>query len=110
MPYDEQLALRITYLLQDHSDLTEKKMFGGIGYLVRGHMACGVTGGDLIVRVGKDDYEDSFAKEFTKPFDITGRPMTGWVVVTQAGIRTDDELREWVGRGVRFALSLPPKV
>jgi len=110
MAYDEQLAMRITDLLQDRSDLIEKKMFGGIGYLVRGNMACGVTGGDLIVRVGKEDYAAALAKEFTEPFDMTGRVMTGWVVVTQAGIRTDADLREWVGWGVRFALSLPPKV
>ena len=110
MAYDEQIALRITALLQDRSDLTEKKMFGGIGYLVRGNMACGVTGEDLVVRIGKEDCEDALAKEFTKPFDMTGRAMTDWVVVTQAGISTDDILREWVDWGVRFALSLPPKV
>ena len=109
MTYDEQLAMRITNQLRDRSDVTEKKMFGGIGYLVRGHMACGVTRGNLIVRVGKEDYEDALAKEFTKPFDMTGRAMTGWVVVSQAGISSHDELKGWVGRGVRFALSLPPK-
>lgn len=110
MAYDEQLALKITSLLQDHSNVKEMKMFGGIGYLVRGNMACGVTGGDLIVRVGKEDYEDALAKEYTKPFDMTGRAMSGWVVVTQSGISTDDDLREWVSWGMRFALSLPPKV
>ena len=110
MAYDEQLALKITSLLQDCSNITEIKMFGGIGYLVRGNMACGVNGGDLIVRVGKEDYEDALAKEYTKPFDMTGRAMTGWVVVTQSGISTDDDLREWVSWGMRFALSLPPKV
>ena len=110
MAYDELLAKRITELLQDRSDLIEKKMFGGIGYLLKGNMACGVTGGDLIVRVGKEDYAEALTKEFTKPFDMTGRAMTGWVVVTQAGISTDNELREWVDRGIQFALSLPPKI
>jgi TfoX/Sxy family transcriptional regulator of competence genes len=110
MAYDEQLADRITELLKDQSDLIEKKMFGGIGYLLRGNMACGVTGGDLIVRVGREDYADALVKEFTKPFDMTGRAMTGWVVVTPEGISTDNELWEWVDRGIQFALSLPPKI
>ena len=110
MAYDEQLAVRITSLLQNHSDITEKKMFGGIGYLVAGNMACGVNGEDLIIRVGKDDYEAALAREYTKPFDMTGRAMTGWVVITPKGVSADEDLQKWVNWGERYARSLPPKI
>lgn len=84
-------------------------MFGGIGFLMHGNMACGVHGTDLIVRVGPDRYKESLAADQTKEFDMTGRPMTGWIVVMPAGYAEDKSLRSWISHGVDYALSLPPK-
>jgi TfoX/Sxy family transcriptional regulator of competence genes len=109
MAYDEGLAQRIRDSLQSLPGLVEKKMFGGIGYMVHGNMACGVNKDALIVRVGADRYEEALASQHTRVFDMTGRPMKGWVVVTPEGVETDAELEQWVQQGVEFALSLPAK-
>ncbi len=93
----------------DQTGVVEKRMFGGIGFMVRGNMACGVHKGRLIVRVGPDAYERALAKPHVGVFDITGRPMTGWVMVAPEGCSTDDTLRQWVQEGVAFALTLPAK-
>lgn len=84
-------------------------MFGGIGFMVRGNMACGVNKDDLIVRVGPDKYQEALDQTHTKVFDMTGRPMTGWVVVTEDGCQSEDDLAAWIQKGVDFALTLPPK-
>jgi hypothetical protein len=84
-------------------------MFGGIGYMLHGNMACGVNQDTLIVRVGPDRYEEALSRPHTKVFDMTGRPMRGWIVVTPEGIEEDDKLEQWIQQGVDFALSLPPK-
>ena len=91
------------------SGLVEKRMFGGVGYLVHGNMACGVHRGTLIVRVGPDAYERALARPHANVFDITGRPMKGWVTVGPEGCSTDEALRQWVQEGIAFALSLPAK-
>ena len=109
MAYDEGLAQRMRAALAVIPDIDEKKMFGGIGFLLNGNMACGVNKDDLIVRVGPDAYEDALDEPHTKEFDMTGRPMRGWVVVRPAGYETDEALKAWVQRGVDFALALPPK-
>ncbi len=109
MAYSEELAQRMREALLAAPDLVEKKMFGGIGFMVRGNMACGVNKDDLIVRVGPEAYQDALEHPHTKLFDMTGRPMTGWVVVTEAGYQSDQALSEWIKKGVDFALSLPPK-
>ena len=109
MAYDEGLVQRIQEMLGDLPDLTEKKMFGGVGFLVHGNMACGVNKDDLIVRVGPDRYEEDLAQPHARPFDFTGRPMQGWVMVGPDGYESDDDLKQWVQQGVDFALSLPPK-
>jgi len=109
MAYDEGLAQRVRELLSEQLGYVEKKMFGGIGYMLHGNMACGVNGTDLIVRVGPEQYEEALADEHTKPFDMTGRPMKGWVVVVAQGYEADEDLRLWVQRGVTYALSLPAK-
>ncbi len=109
MAYDEGLAQRLSESLAGVPGLVEKKMFGGIGYMVQGNMACGVNGDDLIVRVGPDGYETALAMDDTRPFDITGRPMRGWVMVGPDGYQSDSQLKEWVKRGVEFALTLPAK-
>ncbi len=84
-------------------------MFGGIGYLVNGNMACGVYGDNLIVRVGVEIYERALKQPFTRPFDLTGKPMKGWLYVEPAGLQDDTELKKWVEEGIKFALSLPKK-
>jgi hypothetical protein len=109
MAYDEGLAKRAREILVDLPGFVEKKMFGGIGFMLRGNMACGVNGNELIVRVGPANYEQALGKPHTRPFDMTGRPMRGWVMVAPGGLESDAGLEDWVQRGVEFALSLPPK-
>ena len=109
MAYDEGLAQRIREVLGEQPGLVEKKMFGGIGFMVRGNMACGVHRDALIVRVGPEGHEEAMARPHTKPFDITGRPMKGWVMVTSDGYEIDKALEDWIQQGVDFALSLPAK-
>jgi hypothetical protein len=89
--------------------LEEKKMFGGIGFLMQGNMACGVHGGDLIVRVGREQYEAALARPHVRPFDMTGRPMAGWVMVAPQGWEEDHDLKARIGQGVAFARTLPAK-
>ena len=109
MAHDEGLAQRIREALGELPGLVEKKMFGGVGFMVQGNMACGVNKDDLIVRVGAEQYAEALAKPHTRPFDMTGRPMKGWVMVASDGYESDDALKNWVQQGVDFALSLPPK-
>jgi TfoX/Sxy family transcriptional regulator of competence genes len=109
MAYDEGLAQRTREALGELPGLVEKKMFGGVGFMVQGNMACGVNKDDLIVRVGAERYEEALAKPHTRPFDMTGRPMKGWVMVASDGYESDDALKSWVQQGVDFALTLPAK-
>ena len=110
MAYDEGLAERIRQHLGGDPDVAEKRMFGGIAFLLHGNMAVGVmSGGELMVRVGPDATDDALARPHTRRFDMTGRPMKGWILVSPD--RTSDEagLSEWVDAGADFAASLPPK-
>ncbi|MGD2104771.1 MAG: TfoX/Sxy family protein [Anaerolineae bacterium] len=109
MTYDEGLTQRVREALGLRDDLVEKKMFGGISFLVRGNMACGVLEDGLIVRVGPDRYGQAVIQPGTRPFDLTGRAMTGWVVVEPEGYASDVDLTAWVQEGLEFALTLPPK-
>jgi hypothetical protein len=109
MAYDEELAERIREHLASTLGFEEKKMFGGVGYMIRGNMACGVNGTDLIIRVGPEQYEAALAEAHVGPFDMTGRPMKGWIVVAPAGYATESDLRSWIQRGIAVAQSLPPK-
>ena len=109
MAYDEGLAQRVRELISEQPGYEEKKMFGGIGFLLRGNMACGVIREDLIIRVGADAYTDSLLKPHVELFDITGRAMTGWVIVKESGYREDQTLENWVQQGVAYALTLPAK-
>jgi TfoX/Sxy family transcriptional regulator of competence genes len=109
MAYDEGLERRIRELLAELPDLVAKKMFGGVGFMVRGNMACGVNGDNLIVRVGPERYESALEEPHTRVFDMTGRPMKGWVTVAPQGLEADEVLAYWVRRGVEFALTLPAK-
>lgn len=109
MAYDEKLADRIRKVLSAHSGLSEKRMFGGIAFMLRGNMCCGVVKDDLMVRVGPGQYEKLLAEPHARPMDFTGRPMTGFVYVGPGGYRSDQALAKWVERGVDFVASLPPK-
>ncbi len=109
MAYDERIAQRVRELISGQPGYEEKKMFGGIGFLIRGNMACGVIREDLIVRVGADKYTDSLLKPHVELFDMTGRAMTGWVIVKEPGFREEQDLENWTSRGVSYALSLPAK-
>ena len=109
MAYDEGLAQRIREVLAERPGLVENKMFGGIGFMLQGNMACGVLKDELIVRVGPERYEEAVTRPHTRPFDFTGRPMRGWVTVASEGYESDEALQGWVQQGVDFALSLPPK-
>jgi TfoX/Sxy family transcriptional regulator of competence genes len=109
MAYDEGLAQRIRESLGQRPGLVEKKMFGGIGFMLQGNMACGVNKDDLIVRAGLERYEELLAEPQARPFDFTGRPMKGWLMIGPAGYESDDDLTRWLTLGIDFALSLPPK-
>jgi TfoX/Sxy family transcriptional regulator of competence genes len=109
MPYDEPLAHRIRAILHTSPGLVERKMFGGIGFLISGNMACGVYRESLIVRVGRTQYAEALARPYARPFDLTGRPMEGWVAVDPGGYASDEDLVSWVQKSVSFALTLPPK-
>ncbi len=84
-------------------------MFGGIGFMVDGNMAVGVGDDDLMVRVGKETYEEALTRPGVREFDMSGRPMRGWVLVSDKGYSTDADLKYWLDRGVSYATSLPPK-
>lgn len=109
MAYDQILAQRIRTALQDIPALQEKKMFGGVGFILRGNMACGVNGNDLIVRVGPERYQAALAQPFTRVFDLTGKPMSGWIVVDSEGVSDESALRQWVLQGVQFVETMPAK-
>jgi TfoX/Sxy family transcriptional regulator of competence genes len=87
----------------------EKKMFGGVGFLIAGNMACGVNKEDLVVRVDPEKHSTLLKKPHVKPFDLTGRPMKGWLLVGADGCKTEKQLGAWVREGIAFALTLPPK-
>jgi hypothetical protein len=109
MAYDEGLAQRVREVLEGQPGLEEKKMFGGVGFMLQGNMACGVLGEDLIVRVGPGRYEQALGRPQTRVFDMTGRPMKGWVMVAAGGYESEEDLAGWVRQGVDLALSLPAK-
>jgi TfoX/Sxy family transcriptional regulator of competence genes len=109
MAYDEKLADRVRELLASRSEVSERKMFGGIAFMVAGNMACGVLGEDLIVRLGDEDGERALAEDGVRPFDFTGKPMRNIVYVSPERTSDDDGLSEWVDAGADFAASLPPK-
>ena len=109
MAFDETLAARIRDALARKKNIEEKKMFGGVGYLLRDNMLVGVWKNSLIVRVGPDAYDDALLEPHVREFDITGKPMKGWVLVEPEGVEDDDQLKEWIERAVKFVKTLPGK-
>lgn len=109
MAFDEGLAERIRDHLEGHRDVVEKKMFGGLAFMYRGNMAVGVHKDGLMVRIAPEDHETALALSYVRQFDMTGRPMTGWIVVEGEVLGDEALLAEWVERGMAHAGSLPPK-
>jgi|SRR5882672_6062613 len=109
MSYDEETAERLRRLLYTRPDVVEKKMFGGLCFMVNGGMCCGLTSAALMVRVGKDRYDDALAQPHARPMDFTGRSLTGMVYVDPAGYKSDAALARWVQRGLDFVSTLPAR-
>jgi hypothetical protein len=110
MAYDEDLANRIRELIAREADVTEKRMFGGLAFLVGGHMSVTASRqGGLMVRIDPDETDALLAKPHTGPFEMRGRPLDGWLRVDAEGVKTKRQLEPWVERGVAYARSLPPK-
>jgi TfoX/Sxy family transcriptional regulator of competence genes len=107
--YDEGLAERVRGLLEDRPQVLERKMFGGLAFLVGGNMCVGVVGDELMVRVGPKDHAAALRRPHARAMDFTGRPMKGFVFVAPSGFGEDAQLARWVERGVAFASSLPAK-
>jgi TfoX/Sxy family transcriptional regulator of competence genes len=108
MAYDEQLAARIRGLLADRTDLSERKMFGGLSFMVAGHMCCGVHRDELIVRVDPERQDEALARPHARPMDLTRRPMRGFITIRPDGL-DGNRLEQWVREAVARAESLPPK-
>ena len=106
---DEALIERIRAILKHRNGYSEKKMFGGVAFMIGGNMCCGPWGDSLIVRLSKDDHEETQTEPHVRPMDITGKVMRGWALIEPAGIETDGQLKAWVRRAVKFAASLPAK-
>ena len=109
MAFSESLAPRIRERLARRKNIEEKKMFGGIGFLLNGNLLVGVWKNSLIVRLGDEQGEDALLEPHVRPFDITGKAMKGWVVVAPEGIYDDDQLSQWIQRAVKFVGKLPGK-
>lgn len=109
MAFDEQLAARMRKTLGKRAGLTEKKMFGGIAFLLSGNMCCGVHKSDMIARLDPDETDSALAEPNVRLFDLTGRPMKGWILVESSGLEDDVALERWVARSVKFAKTLPKK-
>ena len=109
MAYNEGIAQRLRGAMSDIPNVIEKRMFGGITFMVRGHMCCGVVGSELMLRVGADGYEDALKLPYTRKMDFTGRPLTGFVFVSENGFESDEDLSLWIKRAHNFIKTLPEK-
>jgi TfoX/Sxy family transcriptional regulator of competence genes len=109
MVFDDRLAARVRQRLDGHANVSERRMFGGLAFMVGGHMCCGVLGQELMVRVGPERYELIVTERHVRPMDFTGRPLIGMVYVEAEGLRTAKALGKWVDRGLAFVKTLPPK-
>ena len=109
MAFDETLASRIRKSLGKRAGLVEKQMFGGLAFLLHGNMCCGVHHADMIVRLDPDDTARALKERHTRVFDLTGRPMKGWILVAGKGLGTSAAVGKWVKTAAAYAGSLPPK-
>ena len=109
MPYDERLAERLDRLIKRRKGFVQKKMFGGIGFLLNGHMCFGVYEDCLILRLGEEAAQKALASKHTRAFDITGHAMKGWVMVEAPGTRSSTAVKAWIDGAIRFVKTLPTK-
>lgn len=109
MAYDEDLANRIRAVLADGAPFTERKMFGGIAFMLHGHMVCGITRESLMLRLGPEQADAALDEPHVRPMDMTGRPMRGMALVDPPGFATDAALEAWLARARGFVQTLPPK-
>ncbi len=109
MAFDPGLAERVARLVGDLPGASEKRMFGGLAFMLDGHLCVGVMEEDLIVRLGRDAMDHALAEPGTRPFDFTGRAMRGWVLVSSDATAEDADLEAWVEKAVSFVRALPPK-
>jgi TfoX/Sxy family transcriptional regulator of competence genes len=109
MSYNDVLAERVRAALAGQSGVKECQMFGGLSFLLRGHMCCGVVGDDVVIRVGPDDYRAALAEPHAREMDFTGRALKGFVYVSAQGVASEESLQGWVRRALRFASVLPAK-
>ena len=108
MAFDAELARRIRDRMTAVAGVSEKKMFGGLAFLTSGNMTVGVNGDDLVVRIDPEAMDAALAEPGVRPFDMTGRPMRGWIMVASDGL-SDDDLERWIDQARNFAATLPPK-
>ncbi len=109
MAYDEGLAERIELFFSDRPDVETRKMFGGLCFMVSGHMCCGIVRDSLMARVGLDNYQSCLSKTHAREMDFTGKPMKGMIYVSPEGVAEDDDLAFWVEECLTFVMTLPPK-
>lgn len=109
MAYDHRIADEIRTVIGVHPGLSEREMFGGIAFMINGNMAVGVSGDELMVRVGKESHEEAIARPGARTFDMGPRPMKGWIAVAPHGFSTEADLKSWVDEGVSYAESLAAK-
>lgn len=109
MAFDENLAGRVRAVLGQREGLAERKMFGGLAFLLHGNMCCGVLKDQLMLRLGEAGAAEALAGSHTRPMDFTGKPMKSMVFVDPAGFRSEEDLRKWVGRAVAYVSTLPAK-
>jgi len=108
MAFDEALAKRLRVRFRKVPKSSERRMFGGLCFLVSGRMCCGIVGRNLVVRVGPDGHDDALRYPHTRPMDFTGRPMRGFIYVGPPGLMTARSLSGWVERAIRYSRALPP--
>ena len=109
MAFDERLAERVSTVLAEVPDVREQQMFGGVAFLVGGHMACGIVGDNLMLRLGEEGADAALEQPHARPMDFTGKPMSTMVFIEPAGIDSDQALAEWVNRALTYVQTLPPK-
>ena len=109
MGYDESTAERVRRILSAQQDIAEKRMIGGLSFMVKGSMCCGLTGTALMVRVGPDAMEGTLAEPHVRPMEFAGRALAGFVCVAPEGYRSDTALATWIQRGIDFVATLPAK-
>jgi TfoX/Sxy family transcriptional regulator of competence genes len=105
--FDEVLARRVEAIIGALPGVSQRRMFGGLCFLLSGKMVCGVAGDDLMLRVGADAYEDALRQPNARPMDFTGRPLRGFVYVGRAGYRSDADLAAWIAQAVHYVSELP---